>query len=294
MFLGLSFTWPWNPGTLLFLIILCLLYAFGIWQTRKNNTQARPIKAYQIIAFIVAIAIMALIVLTPIDTIARTQLFAAHMVQVIVLTTLCSPLLLLACPAWLLQPLLNLPIIRSIAQVITKPVAASIIFNGTFLILHAPGLYHAMLQYGTFYHLQLFIILLASLVNWWPLLGSVREFRRVSYPAQMLYAFFDGIPLDIFAFLLVYTGVVFYPYYTVPSQLVQVGYTALTDQLVAGALLLLPGLVDLVVMTPLFFFWLGQMERQAKINDQRLQELAEAEMEQQEESEAEEAEASET
>ncbi len=35
-------------------------------------------------------------------------------------------------------------------------------------------------------------------------------------------------------------------------------------------------LVDLVVMSPLFIRWLAQMEEQAKKNDQRLQELAEA------------------
>jgi putative membrane protein len=44
----------------------------------------------------------------------------------------------------------------------------------------------------------------------------------------------------------------------------------------AGALLLLPGLVDLVVMTPLFFLWLAQIEQKQRIADQRRQEQAEA------------------
>ena len=35
-------------------------------------------------------------------------------------------------------------------------------------------------------------------------------------------------------------------------------------------------LVDLVVMTPLFFLWLAQIEQKQKIVDQRRQELAEA------------------
>ena len=43
-----------------------------------------------------------------------------------------------------------------------------------------------------------------------------------------------------------------------------------------GALLLLPGLIDLVVMTPLFFLWLAQIEQKARIDDQKRQELAEA------------------
>ena len=95
----------------------------------------------------------------------------------------------------------------------------------------------------------------------------------MTYPMQMLYAFLDGQPLDIYAFLLVFSGVVIYPYYAIPPQL---GITAFADQAVGGALLLLPGLVDLIIITPLFFFWLAQIEQKAKIADQRRQELAAA------------------
>ena len=39
---------------------------------------------------------------------------------------------------------------------------------------------------------------------------------------------------------------------------------------------MLPGLVDLVVLSPLFFLWLAQVEQKARIADQRRQELADA------------------
>ncbi len=94
---------------------------------------------------------------------------------------------------------------------------------------------------------------------------------------QMVYAFFDGQPVDIFAFLLVFTGVVFYTHYTIPPQFIEWGYSAVADQTIAGAFLLIPGLVDLVVMSPLFFRWLGQIEDQARLADQKRQEEEEAE-----------------
>lgn len=227
-------------------------------------------------AFIAAILLIAIILLTPLDTIARTQLFAAHMVQAVALTTLCAPLLLAACPDWLLQPLIDRPMIRRILQALTQPLVASIIFNLTFLIWHAPSLYNYALRNGTLYHVEMLTFLVTALLNWWPLIGPLRELRRLSYPLQMAYAFFDGLPLDIFAFLLVYTGVVFYPYYAIPPQFIQWGYSAVADQTIAGAFLLIPGLVDLVVMSPLFFRWLAQIEQQAKIADQRRQEEEEA------------------
>src|SRR5260370_34507377 len=90
---------------------------------------------------------------------------------------------------------------------------------------------------------------------------------------QMLYAFVDGQPVDIFVFLVVFSGVVSHPYYPVPPPL---GISSFADQAVGGALLLIPGLVDLVVMSPLFFRWLAQIEQKAKIEDERRQELEEA------------------
>ena len=87
---------------------------------------------------------------------------------------------------------------------------------------------------------------------------------------QMLYAFLDGQPVDIFAFLVVFTGVAFYTHYVIPPQFIQFGYSAVADQTVAGAFLLIPGLVDLVVMSPLFFRWLAQIEQQRAQDVQKL------------------------
>jgi cytochrome c oxidase assembly factor CtaG len=269
----LNLSWHWSPIALIGLVMLCLLYAFGIRQARKGNVQGTPLQKRRIVAFIVAVVMMAVVFLTPIDTIARTQLFFAHMVQAVTLTTVCAPLLLYACPAWLLRPLLNQPLVQPVARALTQPVIASIIFNINFLAWHAPGLYHFALVHGTVYHVALLSFLLTSLLNWWPLIGPVREFHKMTYPMQMLYAFLDGQPVDIFAFLVVFSGVVFYPYYPVPPPL---GISSFADQAVGGALLLIPGLVDLVVMSPLFFRWLAQIEQKAKIEDERRQELEEA------------------
>ncbi len=283
MFYGLDLSWHWSPFTLIFLVVLCLLYGFGIRFAGRRSAEHRPIKIRQVVAFVTAILSIALVLLTPLDTIARAQLFAAHMAQAVILITVSAPLLLFAIPAWLLLPVVNLPVVRTIVRGLTQPVVASAIFNLNFLIWHAPGLFNFALAHGTFYHIEMLSFLLTSLLNWWPLIGPVRELRRLSYPQQMLYAFLDGQPVDIFAFLLVFSGVVFYPRYVVPAQL---GISAFADQAVGGALLLLPGLVDLLVMTPLFFRWLGQIEEKAKLNDERLQELAEAEAAMEETSEA--------
>jgi putative membrane protein len=255
--------------------MLCLLYAFGVRYVQKHGKQNAHLKKICIVAFISAVALIAIVFLTPLDTIARTQLFSAHMLQAVMLTTICAPLLLFASPEWLLRPILVRPFVRPVAQALTQPVVASIIFNITFLAWHIPSIFHFALLHNTIYNLELLTFLLTALLNWWPIIGSVGELHKMTYPMQMLYAFLDGQPLDIYAFLLVFSGVVIYPFYAIPPQL---GISAFADQAVGGALLLIPGLVDLVVMTPLFFLWLAQIEQKTKIADQKRQELAEAQL----------------
>ena len=273
MWNGLDLSWPWNLVPLIGLILLCLGYGFGMSRVSKSEKQDMAFKKSRIGAFIAAVLLVAIVYLTPLYTIARTQLFFAHMVQAVTLTTFCAPLLLLAVPAWLVEPLLASKNVRFIARALTQPVVASIIFNVTFLFWHIPGIFHFALLHTAIYNVELLSFLLTALLNWWPLIGPARELHTITYPQQMLYVFLDGQPLGIYAFLLVFSGVVIYPFYAIPPQL---GISAFADQAMGGALLLLPGLIDLVVMTPLFFLWLSQIEQKARIADQQRQELADA------------------
>lgn len=276
MFYGLNFAWHWSPFTLAGLVVLCLLYIFGILWVRRDKPEEKPLQTRRLVSFCVAVAVIALLLLTPMDMVARTQLFSLHMFQAVTLITVCAPLLLYAFPAWLVQPFFANPFTRPIARVLTQPVIASLLFNLNFLLWHAPLFFNFALKNGTFYHVMMVSFLLTALLNWWPLIGPLRDLHKMTYPLQMLYAFLDGQPVDIFAFLLVFSFVVFYPHYAVPPQL---GISAFADQAVGGALLLIPGLVDLGVMSPLFFRWLGQLEAKAKVDDQQRQEEEDAYME---------------
>lgn len=271
---GLSRTWPSNPESIVLLLILVVLYLLGIWRVRVRYPQDTSITLFRLLSFFSAILVAALLLLTPIDTIGRTQLFSVHMFELVVLTTLCTPLLMFGCPAILLQPLVEMPVVRDVIRLLTRPLVASILFNLVFLFWHAPRVFNAVMTNESLYHVAILSIFLVSLLNWFPLIGSVDELRNMSYPTQMFYAFVDGQPVDIFAFVLVFAGVSLYPLYTIPPIM---SLSPFSDQAVAGALLLLPGIIDFVVMTPLFFRWLGEIEQRTKLADQRRQEQAELE-----------------
>ncbi|GER83088.1 hypothetical protein KTAU_17250 [Thermogemmatispora aurantia] len=265
-------------------LLLCLSYLPSLWrELRQPQAGERPGQArWRLLAFLVAIVAMLAVLVTPIDQLARSQLFLMHMLQVIVLSTVCAPLLLLALPTVLAG---RLRVSEDQARAtgpallrwLTRPLPASMLYNGLFLLWHLPPLYLAISEQAVLYDLALVILLPLALLNWWPLLGPTDEKLRLSYPAQMLYAFLDGQPIDIFAFLLVFSGTLFYPIYAQqPHPLI----APLSDQEAAGAMLLVPGLVDLLVMTPLFFRWLALLEEKARVRDQQLQQALETEEQQ--------------
>lgn len=277
MFNGLSTAWSISPVGIISFLVFILLYLLGIRRVarlRRHDPLVPGVSAIRIISFFTGVLIFALLIFSPINTIGRTQLFLVHMAQVVVLATVCAPLLLGGCPEILLRPVLTLPVVNGLVRFLTKPVMASLVFNLTFFFFHIPKVLNGMSATTTLNDVMLVTIFVSSLFNWWPLIGSLQELRKLSYPLQILYAFFDGQPIDIFAFVLVYTGVPLYHHYVIPPQL---NLTANGDQSAAGALLLAPGLVDFVVMSPLFIKWLGQIEQKTRQGDIRRQQALAAE-----------------
>src|SRR5215469_10763973 len=100
---GLLLAWSWSPGAVIFFLLLGLLYLCGLWQAQRRLKE-QLVSASRIVAFFAGIAIAALLVLSPINTIARTQLFSVHLAQVVILASVCAPLVLAGCPATILHP----------------------------------------------------------------------------------------------------------------------------------------------------------------------------------------------
>ena len=269
MFDGLSLSWPWSPGVAIFLLVMVLLYIRGVRRVQllnKKDPQESLVTRRQMSLFSAGIIVLALLLLTPFDTIARTQLFSVHMAQAVTITTICAPLILGGCPEGLLRPVLAVPPLRGLLRFVTAPLFASLIFNVSFLLWHLPRPFNYVITNAALYHTMMLWIFVAALLNWWPLIGSLKELRPGGYPIQMLYVILDGQPVDIFAFILVFSGIPIYTHYAIPPQ---TQLTSFADQAIGGALLLIPGLLDIVIMAPLFFYWFTQLERKARIADLR-------------------------
>jgi putative membrane protein len=176
------------------------------------------------------------------------------MVQHLVLELVVPPLLLAGTPGWMLRPLLRAGAVRAVATRVTRPALAFAIFNVVLAVWHLPPLYNLALAVHPVHIGQHLMFIVASVLMWWPLLGSLPELPRLSYPGQMLYCFLMTLPMSIVAVYITMADRVLYPLYAVAPRVL--GISPLEDQRYGGLIMWIPGgLFFYGVMTVVFTLW---------------------------------------
>ncbi len=188
----------------------------------------------------------------PIHDISDYYLFTGHMVQHLVLTFVTPPLLLLGVPGWMLRPAMAQPQVAALARFVTKPAHAFAIFNLTLAFWHLPPMYNSAMYYHEVHILQHLLFLTTAVLAWWPLLGSMPELPRLSYPGQMLYSFLMTLPMTVISIFIVYSDHVLYPAYASAPRLW--GLNPLEDQRLGGLIMWIPGGLFFYLLTAVIFF----------------------------------------
>jgi putative membrane protein len=276
---SLLLQWHWDPGVLLFLVALCAGYFAGIGPLRRRYHLGEPATPRQITLFLSTIALLFLTLVSPLDALGNNYLFSAHITQVLLLTTFCPPLLLLSLPDWLLNPLFRAGPLRQMTRGAFFLFLATFLFNANFMLWLIPALYNPAVQHAPLHDLQSLLFLFTGILNWWPLITPIRDGTRWSHGIQLLYLFLDGIPLGFVCIILFFIDQPAYAVYQNAPHLW--GISALADFQLGAIILYGPGLLlDIVVLSIIFFKWLARQEEEA----QRREEAADARAAAQEES----------
>jgi len=247
--LGAEFTV--HPSTVVGITAIAALYE---WRARRAPAGAAPPGAPRRAALYAALLLLFLSLNGPLHDLSDTYLFSAHMIQHLVLELAVPPLLLVATPGWMLRPLLRPRAVRAVAERVTRPAWCFAIFNVVLAAWHLPPAYNLALAYHPVHITQHLMFIAASVLMWWPLLGSLPELPRPSYPAQLLYCFLMTIPMSIVSVYITYADRVLYPAYAVAPRIF--GLSPLEDQRVGGLVMWIPGgLYFLLVMSVVFFRW---------------------------------------
>ena len=169
------------------------------------------------------------------------QLFAAHMVQHLLLITVAAPLSVLAG-----------------AKVRLSPIVGWTVFVGVFLFWHWPAAFQWAAKYPLTELLELASIFAAAVVFW----SNVFQSGRLNDGARALMVMTAAIVTDLPGVVMLFAP---HAICIMPQEnAARFGLTPLQDQQIAGLLMWVPAnLVFFGISTFLFARWMGMSERPA-------------------------------
>jgi cytochrome c oxidase assembly factor CtaG len=253
----------WRPEPTVVLGIVVLIAAYVAWtgplNRRRPDAASRPVTPGQRTAFLAGTLACFLALAPPLDDWADHYLLTAHMFQHLVLMFVVAPLWLIGTPAWALEPLARNPISARIGYLLTRPVVAFVLANLILTVWHLPAPYDAALRHEPLHAFEHLAFLAAALLAWWPVLGPLPAWPRLSQPLRCLYLFLQTIPGGIIGAFVTLAAPGVYGFYDNVPRLW--GIDLATDQQFAGLMMWVgAGLVYLLWITIIFFQWASREE----------------------------------
>ena len=191
----------------------------------------------------------------PIHDLGEEYLYSVHMVQHLLFQLVAAPLLLLGTPAWLLRALLRPVWLQTLVRHATKPLIALLLVNAYVALNHTPLWVNATVANGAFHFAAHVLLVVLSVVMWWPVLSPLPELPHASYPGRMAYLFAHSIVPTVPASFLTFASVPLYAAYAAAPRISTI-LTPVQDQQLAGLLMKIGGgLLLWGVIAALFFRW---------------------------------------
>jgi len=236
-------TWP----TLAALLAAAVVYARGWWAL--SSRMPERFRKGQLAAFLGGLAVIAVALASPLDTLAGGRL-SAHMVQHQLLLMLAPPLLWLGAPIAPLLRGLPRPIrrlvaaalasraLRPVAHTIAQPAFGWVSFALAFWIWHAAPLYQLALRSHAWHHVEHACFVATAMLFWRPVIQSWPDRARWPRWTMIPYVLLADVQNTILAAILTFSDRLVYPAY---ASVTVDGLSALDDQSLAGVIMWVPG-----------------------------------------------------
>jgi putative membrane protein len=250
-----GFVWTaWHPDPTV-VVGIAALGGIYLAALRRGRAEGHTVKPANIFCFFAGLAVLLGSLTGPLHDLSDYYLFSAHMIQHLLLAFAMPPLLLYGTPGFMLAPLLRHPFVRDLGRRLTRPSGAFACFNLVLVAWHLPPLYNLAMEHHGVHIVQHLMIMVASVILWWPVLSPSPELPRAPYPLQMLYLFVVGLPMVVVSIFISMAGSVLYPYYAAAPRIWPI-LTPHADQHLGGLIMWIPGgLVFLLAISVVFFRW---------------------------------------
>jgi cytochrome c oxidase assembly factor CtaG len=251
--------WNWDISLIVGFVLVIGGYLYAAGPLRRTRHLGPPVPLSRGLAFLLGADICFLALFSPLDALADTYLFSAHMLQHMLLSFAGAPLMVFGIPGWLLRSLLRYRPILAIWKILTHPVVTSLLFSANLWLWHAPLLYNATL-YNPQLHIICHLLYIATgMLFWWPLLGPAQgAWPPLSLGGKLAYLFFNDMPMVLLGAGLTFMPPLYAPYLHAPRLW---GITPALDQQLGGLLMWIVGSIFFIVLASLIFLrWMLQQE----------------------------------
>ncbi len=256
-------TWTLSPGVLIGVAILCGAYVRR-WRAVRMSASARrqaDAPLWRLGCFIASAAIVAVALISPIDSLAD-QLFFAHMIQHTLLLDLAPVLGILGLTKVILRP-----VTRAVSELerragpFAHPACAVVLYVAVIWAWHVPGAYDFAVRHPLVHVLEHLSFMLAGSLYWWHLLSPIRARLRLDGMGPVIYMLSTKLFVGALGMGLAFAPSALYPYYVHHARVW--GISAHTDQSIAGLIMAVEqSLVMGVALAWLFMRALSESERE--------------------------------
>lgn len=231
---------PLHLGEFLPPVLVAAVYALAYrHRARTLARQGRPVGRGRQAAFAAGPVLVVAVQLPPFDDLAD-QTLIAHMAQHLLIGDIASLLVVVGCTGPLLAPLLRVRWSHWLRP-LTHPVAALALWALDFYVWRVPLLYHAALRHDLLHALEHASYLWFGMLLWIALLGPLPKPRWFGEWGRLGYVVVVRFAGAVLANVLIWSQTLFYPYYRTGD--VRAGMNPLSDQNVAGALMMLEQMI---------------------------------------------------
>jgi putative membrane protein len=252
-----------EPGALVAVLLSGGLYWRGVRIVWRRAGRGHVIRTWQVVCFSGALLTVLVALESPLDVLSG-ELFAAHMVQHLLLLVVAGPLVVLGAPLVPILWALPEPSRRGLGSWflrisrVGRPGVAFALHSAALWAWHIPTLYDAALSNRGVHVLEHVSFLGTAVLFWWAVLDG----GRVGYRYGVLYVFGLALESTVLGALLAFSPAAWYTAHAATT--LAWGMTPLDDQQVAGLIMWVPGgSIYLVAALGLFATWLKDTTRPA-------------------------------
>ena len=254
----------WTPpvATIATLLVTAAIYARGFRRLHRQMPRRFPV--WRLTSFMAGIAALLVAIASPLEELDDI-LLQIHMTQHLILMMVAPSLILVGAPAIALVrglppriakaivgPILRSSSVRSVFAWLTHPLVGWIAFVAATWVWHLPATFQLALRSDRWHVVEHACFFITALMFWYPVIQPWPSAARWPRWAMLPYLLLADGQNTILAALFMFSDRVIYPLYEIAPRVA--GFTPQGDQIVAGAIMWVPGSIFYLVPAALIMF----------------------------------------